>query len=51
MDCQTHYLKLVEIEWKSKRYLTKDKTKGVYESKWQLVVPLNVDSMKNGEML
>lgn len=36
---------------KSKRYLTKDKTKGVYESKWQLVVPLNVDSMKNGEML
>ena len=36
---------------KSKRYLTKDKTKGVYESKWQLIVPLNVDSMKNGELL
>ena len=36
---------------KSKRYMTKDKTKGVYESMWQLIVPLNIASMKNGELL
>lgn len=36
---------------KSKRYLTADMTKGVYISKWNLVVPLDLLYMKNGEGL
>ena len=34
---------------KSKRYLTKDITKGIYNSKWKLIVPDWEAFMKNGE--
>lgn len=34
---------------KSKRYLTKDHTKGVYNNKWKLVIPDNLKQLKNGE--
>lgn len=34
---------------KSKRYLTKDITKGIYNSKWKLIVPDGEAFMKNGE--
>ncbi len=34
---------------KSKRYLTTDMVKGVYIGEWNLVVPLNLLYMKNGE--
>ncbi len=36
---------------KSKRYLTKEASGGVYDAQWQLVVPDYIDHMKNGELL
>ena len=36
---------------KSKRYLTKDVTGGEYVSTWQLIVPSNLNNMKNGDII
>lgn len=35
---------------KSKRYLTKDMSAGKYNDKWKLIVPENLDNLKNGVM-
>ena len=36
---------------KSKRYLTRDQKSGRYDDEWKLVVPKDLYTMKNGEML
>ena len=36
---------------KSKRYLTRDQDGGCYDNTWKLVVPDNLQTMKNGVMM
>ena len=36
---------------KSKRYLTNQRDEGVYNSEWRIIVPKNIFSLKNGDLL
>jgi hypothetical protein len=47
----TFFEKCKEQIGKSKRYLTHDHDGGRYDDMWKLVVPNNLQNMKNGVMM
>ena len=50
-DCLIRSLKCKKQMGKSKRYLTRDQDGGCYDGTWKLIVPNDLQNMKNGVIM